>query len=167
MQKEHHRLLPRVPDICVGRGREGGPRCGGQEYSQTRSSTTQLPGLPRTSPELRGHVTPIPGGQDRIPLPPSPAIPGRRSLPTSCQPAPQHFSKCWADLPRSLTEVGVGGGPPQGICWIQGTPSPNTHSKSPSCSEEERAPKAGTRARDAGRVLASPQTQALGLSSTW
>lgn len=53
----------------------------GQGHSETRSSTSQLPGLLKTSPELRGHVIPIPGGQDRIPLPPSPASSGRRTPP--------------------------------------------------------------------------------------
>lgn len=109
-----------------GGGGGDGQGGGGQGHSQTRSSTSQLPGLLSSSWELRGHVTPIPGGQDRIPLPPSPASPGRSSLPTSCRPAPQHFSKCLAELPRSLTEAGVGGGPPQGTCWIWGDRSP-TH----------------------------------------
>ena len=164
MQKQHHWLLPGVPDICVGRGWGGWARGWGTRTQSDQKQHLPAPRSAEFQPGAQGTCHSHPWGA-RPDSPPSlPASPGRSSLPTSCQPAPQHFSKCLAELSRSLTEAGVGGGPPQGTCWIRGNPSPHTHTANllPAPRKHE-LPRLALELE----ILAFPQTQALGLSSTW
>lgn len=130
----------------------GGPGDWGQGHSQTRSNTLELSGLLRTSLELRGLVTNIPGGgQDRIPLPPSPAKPRGRSLLIIGQHESKHFTKCWAHFPRIPTEAKGRKWPSSGLL--------HTYNKSPSCSWEERT-KARNRTGGAGKGAGISSAQA-------
>lgn len=63
-----------------------------------------------------------------------PSLPPHLALAKGPTPPPAGLPGTSSNARQTFQEARGGGDPPQGICWIQGTPSPHTHSKSPSCS---------------------------------